>query len=101
MNYRDHLLVILMEESAEVTQTCSKALRFGLNDGYPGSGTTNLDDLRTELSQLVAVVNMLEEDLKSDYSAEESALFDAADAKQKKEKVDKFLELSYRNGRLS
>lgn len=101
MNYRDHLLVILMEESAEVTQTCSKALRFGLKDGYPGSGTTNLDDLRTELSQLVAVVNMLEEDLKSDYSDEDSALFDAHDAKRKKEKVNKYLERSRANGRLS
>ena len=59
MNRTEHLLVCLAEECAEVQQAVSKALRFGLGDGYPGSGSTNAQDIARELMDLHAVMEML------------------------------------------
>jgi len=36
MTRADHLLVIIMEECAEIQQATAKALRFGLDDAAPG-----------------------------------------------------------------
>ena len=59
MDKREHLLTCLAEECAEVQQAISKALRFGLGDGYPGTDRTNEGDLLNELNDLFAVVEML------------------------------------------
>lgn len=61
MNEKEHLLVCLSEECAEVQHAIAKALRFGLDDGYPESTTTNADDILNELADITAVVEMLEE----------------------------------------
>ena len=53
------LLVVIMEEFAEVSVASAKAMRFGLGDGYPGSGTTNAMDLSREVADLMAVFDML------------------------------------------
>lgn len=60
MDMREHLLVCLAEECAEVQQATTKALRFGLKDGYPGTDRTNEGDLFRELDDLFAVVEMLQ-----------------------------------------
>ena len=59
MNREQHLLVILSEECSEVIKDVSKALRFGLKDGYPKSNKTNSDNISSELTDLFAVVAML------------------------------------------
>lgn len=62
MNKTEHLLTCLAEECAEVQQSVTKALRFGLDDGYPGTDRTNRGDLANELTDLFAVLEMLEDD---------------------------------------
>lgn len=60
MNEAEHLLTCVNEESGEIAQialrisqaTC-KALRFGLNDGYPGTDRTNRMDLVREVNDLI------------------------------------------------
>ncbi len=59
MNGQQHLLVILSEECSEVIKNVSKALRFGLRDGYPGSSKTNADNISSEITDVLAVVVML------------------------------------------
>lgn len=61
MNRTEHLLACLAEEAAEVGLAVGKALRFGLDDGYPQESTTNADDIARELNDLFAVAEMLEE----------------------------------------
>ncbi len=61
MYEKEHLLVCLAEECAEVQQAVAKALRFGLNDGYPGGDTTNAEDVSIEFTELFAVVEMCRE----------------------------------------
>lgn len=96
MTRLDHLLVILMEECAEVQYATSKVLRFGLDDHPPGGGPTNGERLIRELVDLGAVVGMLEE---------EGAISDApgADrwADEKERKVEEFLRYSAERRRLS
>lgn len=61
MNKKEHLLICLAEECAEVQHAVSKALRFGLDVGYPGTDRTNAHDIAKELLDLFAVVSMLED----------------------------------------
>lgn len=62
MNRNEHLLVCLAEECAEVQHAIAKALRFGLDDGYPGGGTTNAKDIERELIDLSAVIELCREE---------------------------------------
>ena len=61
MNRIEHLLTCLAEEAAEVQQAVFKALRFGLDDGYPGTTRTNCGDIVDEVTDLLAIVQMLQE----------------------------------------
>ena len=94
MTRQDHLLVILMEECAEVQKECAKALRFGLDDYYaPAGDDTNRESIVKELDDLIAVVEMLE-----DEDILEPGSFDRQELK--KEKVEKFLKYSKAKGLL-
>ena len=53
-HFIEHLLVVLMEECAEVQKAASKCYRFGLTD-------KNHSHLVDELNDLLAAVEMLEE----------------------------------------
>lgn len=53
------LLHCLAEEAGEIVKAAMKALRFGLDDGYPGAGSTNREDIAAEIGDLRAVVERL------------------------------------------
>ena len=90
MTREEHLLVILSEECAEVTQEVSKALRFGLDEKKPSQNNTNRERIASEFNDLYAVVVMLI----NEGTLKESDLLnlDAIDAKQRK--VEKYLNYS-------
>lgn len=69
-NAQEELLIILMEECAEVAQECSKVLRFG-NDH---------DKLEKELGDLQCIIDMMHHRDMVSYNN----IFDAADAKYHK-----------------
>jgi hypothetical protein len=52
-------LGILQEECGEVVVHVSKALRFGLEDGYPGSTVTNRECVAEEVGHVIAMARML------------------------------------------
>ena len=91
MTETEHLLTCLAEEAGEIVQACGKALRFGLDDGYPGTDRTNAGDIATEIAHLKAVAGML--DLHADKS--EGTLMD-----DKIAKVREFMEYARRRGTL-
>lgn len=94
MNRTEHLLAILAEEASEVGLAVGKALRFGLNDGYPGAASTNADDIARELNELFAVAEMLEEC----GALPKRAIHQDIDAK--KERVAKWMEYAEQRGTL-
>ena len=53
MNKREELLVITMEECAEVSQACSKMLRFNEQEDY--------ENLQDEIGDLMCMVELLKE----------------------------------------
>ena len=53
MNRREELLVITMEECAEVSQACSKMLRFNEQVDY--------ENLQDEIGDLMCMVELLKE----------------------------------------
>ena len=93
MTKQEHLLVLLMEECAEVSQRASKILRFGLKDkdgSEPGQPYTNEQRLHFEVNDLLAILDMVYEG-KNSYSSPMAQL-------QKKKKVEKYLNLSKKLG---
>jgi hypothetical protein len=102
MTRTEHLLVILMEEAAEVAQRTSKALRFGLAEVEPGQERTNAERMNGELLDLYAVCALL---------VKEGALaplmdvivppFVAAGIQTKQRKVEAYLRYSRECGTLT
>jgi len=96
MNRIEHLLTILTEECAEVQQATTKALRFGLEEGRDIAATAygnNVERMRHELNDLLAMVEMLEKEginLSPDHLSRE----------MKKAKVEKYLLYSKECGTL-
>lgn len=62
MTREEHLLAILAEESVEVAQRCTKALRFGLHEIQTGQTLTNAQRLMGEYADLLAILEMLQEE---------------------------------------
>lgn len=60
MNTKEHLLVCLAEECAEVAQAVGKALRFGLYDTPPKGGLANNDYLVREFNDVLAIIELLQ-----------------------------------------
>jgi NTP pyrophosphatase (non-canonical NTP hydrolase) len=59
-----YLLICLSEEASEIIHRASKAIRFGLDEVQPGQASSNRERLCDELSDLLAVVSMLNEEAK-------------------------------------
>ncbi|MGC6767752.1 hypothetical protein [Enterococcus sp. LJL51] len=61
MNINEHLVLVAMEECAEIQQALSKALRFGFDDYRPSTpDETNEDQILTEYYQLTAMIEELQ-----------------------------------------
>ena len=54
------LLVEAMEESAEVIQACSKAIRFGLGNHHPNKHENHADEILTEYYHLQTIIESLQ-----------------------------------------
>jgi hypothetical protein len=94
MTRKEHLLVILMEECAEIQKECAKALRFGLDEFYaPDGPETNAESINREISDLVGVMQMLQDD-------GHLQLIDYKRVEEKVKKVEKYLEYSKKVGTL-
>lgn len=60
MNHAENLMIVALEECAEVQQEISKALRFGVNNHHPEMPCkTNGERILKEFHQLRAVMDML------------------------------------------
>ena len=95
MNRNEHLLTTLAEECAEIQKAVSKALRFGLKDGYPGTDRTNAQDIAREYVDQVAVVDMCRDAGILVQPGESKAMYDA-----KKIKVRHYMEYAKTTGAL-
>ena len=66
MNTQEYLVTCLAEEGSEITKAATKVLRFGWYDHHPKTGDIyNIDLLQQELVDLVAVLEILKQDHKS------------------------------------
>jgi hypothetical protein len=61
VNRVEHLLTIIAEESAEVSQRATKALRFGLDEVQQGQPHNNADRMLIEFADLLCSLALLEE----------------------------------------
>ncbi len=95
MNRTEHLLSCLAEECAEVAQRVSKALRFGLDEVQPGQDFTNAQRIGQEFHDLLAVVEMLEDEGALDRPTDTHAI------ERKKAKVLSFMEYAEQCGTLT
>jgi NTP pyrophosphatase (non-canonical NTP hydrolase) len=93
MNRTEHLLTILSEECAEVSQRVSKALRFGLSEIQPGQELDNAQRVTQEMQDLMGTFEMLTKELSLPEMDEYACI-------EKQEKIEKFLELSKKQGTL-
>lgn len=103
MNRQEHLMVIAMEECAEVSQRISKALRFGMSqvqkamDDSPEKNPlqlTNRDRIIEEYRDLRAVLGMM------DIDAWDNSKQARAAESAKVAKVERYLKLSQTQGTL-
>jgi hypothetical protein len=93
MNRVEHLLTILSEECAEVSQRATKALRFSLSEVQPGQDFTNAQRIMHEWADLAGTLDLL--------IAEGHLKFPAdfiERCEQKKSNIEKFLRRSAEHG---
>ncbi|MGY6251139.1 hypothetical protein ACXIUS_26965 [Bosea thiooxidans] len=93
MNRTEHLLECLSEECSEVSQRVSKALRFGLKEVQSGQELTNAQRIVEELHDLISVAHLL-------YSAGViGSIWPSQEhTAAKSAKIEKFMEISRREG---
>ncbi len=94
MTETENMLTILSEECAEVSHRASKILRFGLQEIQPGQVYDNAERLSHEMSDLIAVYEMLTESIGVPTINRDAII-------AKKAKVLKYLEYSKQCGRVS
>jgi len=96
MNTIEHLLTILQEECAEVSQRAAKAIRFGLDEVQEGQPFDNHARLAGELKDLLAAVELLNEETGRPLITADNFKHLAA----RKEKVRHWMTYSKERGRL-
>lgn len=99
MNRFEHLLVITAEECSELAQETAKALRFGIFE-MRDLPTTNLERMQVEYNQLLAMVDMINDEL-SIASITDGLYRDEGIIEEKRAKVEKYLLYSKKCGTLT
>lgn len=68
-----NMLIVAMEESAEIAQACSKAIRFGLLGHHPNKSKNqnHAHEILVEYYQLQAIIEKLQHDKLLPYYSEE------------------------------
>lgn len=66
MTKEEHILVLIMEECAEVSHRASKALRFGLDEIQKDQEWTNKQRLLQEFNDLMGIMKMFSGNTLSD-----------------------------------
>ncbi|MCP5230697.1 MAG: hypothetical protein H6948_01150 [Zoogloeaceae bacterium] len=84
------LLIKLAEEASEVSQIALKTAQFGPHEVKPGQDDTNFQRIRIELDDLLAIVEMLNDECLFGYQPDRDAA--------KKTRVDKYAAYSYELG---
>jgi hypothetical protein len=95
MNRKEHLLTILSEEGAEVSQMVSKILRFGINDVMPGQFLSNEERLIEEFNDLVGAMEKLYDD-----GIIKRPVHNRQMVEDKKTRIERFLKYSQKVGTL-
>ena len=90
MTRQEHLLTILCEECVETAQRATKAIRFGLEEIQPGQDLNNAQRIIYEFNDLMAVMQMLQEE----GYFKGLPIFDEQMQALKKEKVNKYYKYS-------
>ena len=86
-----HLLLKIMEECAEISQVCSKASQFGLEESHPDMDQNNLQRIRAEFGDLMGTVKYLYDV----HGVEIAATKECMDSMTKKaDKLEKYLKYS-------
>ncbi len=101
MTRKEHLLLKLSEECAEVIERVSKAMIFGTDEIQPGQPYTNIDRVLWEFIDLLAAFEMLHEDeviATRTFTAVEA--FARIRMIAKKKKVEEFLKFAASRGKL-
>lgn len=103
MTPTEHVLAVVEEECGEIAEVAlragkaaSKALRFGPDDGYPGTDRTNRADLVREVNDLLGSLELLQE-----HGVELPGLFDRVAIDAKKARVRHWMGHAHSLGRLS
>lgn len=94
MQLKDHYFTCLNEEAGEIIQASCKCLRFGEQDGYPNTDRTNISDLSKEINDILAVIELLQEE-----GVVFDKLFDREQIEAKKMRVKEWLNHSVKMGR--
>lgn len=96
MERKEYYFTCLNEEAGEVIQASCKCQRFGELDGYPNTERTNISDLTKELNDVLAVVELLQEE-----GVVFDGLFNREQIEAKKERVKKWFQHSMKMGTLN
>ncbi len=95
MNTREYLLALLAEEAVEIAQAAHKCIRFTSEQGFDIKGMNNTCYLEKELSDLFAVVQMLNDTKFLDWRINNQEILD------KEAKILGYMEHSRKLGVLS
>lgn len=97
MTESEHLLTCLAEDAGELVRACVQALRFGPDNGYPGRDRTHAGDISKAATDLMAVLELLQEHGDLEWLLPNCAKLMEA----KKAKVRDFMEYARKRGTLT
>ena len=94
MTRQEHLLVCLSEECNELIHAISKTLRFGPDEIWPKMDQTNIERVKDELKDVMAVMWMLEDEGFDLIPTEEPM-------EEKRKKVEKYIKYAKKIGTIT
>lgn len=92
MNREQYYLLKLGEECSEVAQIASKISQFGMHEICPGKSETNAERCHAELDDLMAMIDVLNEEFGLGYEPSIERI------EAKKDKVGRYLKYSISMG---